>query len=628
MMCGVHGIVSPALGLAEMERRLRRMGSVQRHRGPDDAGLRVWEGEGNSVGLGFDRLSIIDPEGGMQPIVSPADGCAIVCNGEVYNYPELRRDHLAGQPMLTRSDAEVALHLYRRYGDRFLDLCNGMFAGAVLDPRRSRLLLFRDRFGIKPLYYAVTEEGVFFASETAALAEGSGLRPELDPAALPLYLTFRFVPGDATALKGVRRLPPGCLMEVDLRTGGSTVRRWWEYRPGAGGERLGGREARELFAELLRDAVGVRLRSDVEVGAFVSGGVDSSSVASLAAGVQPDIRLFTISFEDERYDELPMVRAMMDAMPDRFGSSRLEHSVCRRDSLEELPEVVQALGEPVSLGTVLPTDQVCRMASERVKVVLTGEGADEVFAGYRKFLLERAAAELGEGGVSGDRLKGLLPDLPDYMDRRRGGPARACAAAEALFTSDELARLLGRPCDPVTVPGEAIPDLRGISSPLDRMLAVECRTRLPDYVVARLDRLSMRHSLEARTPYLDHRLAELAGSLHPEDKVDLARMMGKAVCRDSLVESGVVDGKTATRHKRPFTIPMAAWLLRGGAPELVREVFEGGMLAGQGLLDPEAALGVWRRVTTEGVAPDTLVSAADRAFALLCLTLWVDRTLA
>lgn len=627
-MCGVHGIVSPALGREELQRRLQLMGAAQRHRGPDDAGFRVWQDAGSSVGLGFDRLSIIDPQGGMQPIESPADGCAIVCNGEVYNFIELRRDHLAGQPMLTGSDAEVALHLYRRYGDGFLDLCNGMFAGAVLDPRRQRLLLFRDRFGIKPLYYASTDQGLFFASETAALTRGMGGRPELDPAALSLYLTFRFVPGDTTALRRVRRLPPGCLMEVDLRTGEREVRRWWEYRPGAGRERLGGRQARELFAELLRDAVRIRLRSDVEVAAFVSGGIDSSSVASLAACVQPEIRLFTISFRDPLYDELPMVRAMMEAMPERFGATRLEPAVCRRDRLEELPDIVEAMGEPISLGTVLPTDQVCAMAAEKVKVVLTGEGADEVFAGYRKFLLEQAAAELSQGRGMPDGLLDRLPDLPGYLDRRRGGPARIYASSEALFDSGELARMLGRPCERVAVPPQAVPDLDGIREPLDRMLALECRTRLPDYVVARLDRLSMRHSLEARTPYLDYRLAELAGSLHPKDKVDLARMMGKAVCRDSLLESGMVDGKTAMRPKRPFTIPMAAWLLRGGAPDLVREVFEGGMLAGQGLVDPKMALDTWRQVTTEGVEPDTLVSAADRAFALLCLTLWVDRVLA
>jgi asparagine synthase (glutamine-hydrolysing) len=579
------------------------------------------------VGLGFVRLSIIDPAGGMQPIESPADGCSLVCNGEVYNYPELLRDHLAGQPMLTRSDIEVALHLYRRYGDRFLDLCNGMYAGALLDPVRDRLVLFRDRFGIKPLYYTETDEGLFFASETGALLAGSGRAAELDPEALPLYLRYRFVPGEATALRGVRRLPPGCLMEVDLRSGRRRIHRYWEYRPGAGEERVGGEQARERFRAILRDAVRIRLRSDVEVGAFVSGGIDSSSVASLAAEVQPDIRLFTISFSEPEYDELPMVRRLMAALPERFGGSGLEHEVCSRDSLRDLPGIVRSVGELISLGTVLPTDQVCRMAARRLKVVLTGEGADEVFAGYRKFLLEAAAAEMERGAGRQKPWEEAPQGLDAYMERRGNGTPSAWAGAEALFAGAQLDRLLGRAAGDTGLPGTAVPDLCGIAHPLDRMLALECRTRLPDYVVARLDRLSMRHSLEARTPYLDYRLAELAGSLHPGDKVDLARSLGKALCRDALLEGGVVDRETALRRKQPFTIPMAAWLLRGGAPELLREVFEGGMLRRQGLVDPDMAGDIWSRVSTEGVRPDTLVSAADRAFALVCLTLWVEEVL-
>lgn len=626
-MCGVHGVATPSLSGEEAAARLKRMGSVQRHRGPDDAGGRVYDSGGRLVGLGFVRLSIIDLAGGMQPIESPADGCAIVCNGEVYNYPELRRDHLAGQPMRTRSDIEVALHLYRRYGHRFLDLCNGMYAGAILDPARHRLLLFRDRFGIKPLYYAETEEGLFFASEIGALLAGSGMRPELDRDALPLYLTYRFVPGEATALRGVRRLPPGCLMDVDLRTGAFEVRRYWGYLPGSGSERMGGGRARELFAELLRDAVRIRLRSDVQVGAFVSGGIDSSSVASLAAEAQPDMRLFTISFAEPEYDELPMVRSLMRAMPERFADARLEHGVCSRHSLRELPAIVRSMGELISLGTVLPTDQVCRMAAEKVKVVVTGEGADEVFAGYRKFLLETAAAELEETGSLPSGLEVDPEDLSTYMGRRGRDSVSAHAGTEALFRGRELDRILGRPSGSVRLPEAAVPELARVGHPLDRMLALECRTRLPDYVVARLDRLSMRHSLEARTPYLDYRLADLAGSLHPEDKVDLSRTMGKAVCRDSLLAAGVVDRDTALRRKQPFTIPMAAWLLRGGAPDLLRAVFEGGMLRRQGLVDPDIAEGIWDRVSTRGVGPDTLVSAADRAFALLCLTLWAEEVL-
>ena len=621
-MCGVHGIVSQTLSQPEVRRRLTLMGSAQRHRGPDDSGLSVRPVDDGVVGLGFTRLSIIDLTGGMQPMRCPSDGTEIVCNGEVYNYTELLRDHLAGQPMASHSDIEVALHLYRRYGSRFLDLCNGMYAGAILDPSAGRVLLFRDRFGIKPLYYLSCDSGIYFASEIPALLAGADIRPTLDSSALPQYLTHRFVPGHRTALQGIHRLPPGCMMDIGLRSLRREIQRYWEYRPGSSGQLLDGGEARERFLHILRDAVSIRLRSDVEVAAFVSGGVDSSSVASLAAEAKPDIKLFTIAFEEPQYNELPLVRKLMSSLPERFEEASLSWEVCSRDSLERLPDIVGSIGELMSLGTVLPTDQVCRMAAERVKVVVTGEGADEIFAGYRKFLLAEAARQIRQMGVGASRR--LLEEFPEL---REGAWDWCGPGAETLFAPRELARLLGRDVGSPKLPEATLPRLDSIDQPLDRMLAIECTTRLPDYVVARLDRLSMRHSLEARTPYLDYRLAELAGSLRPEDKVDLSRMMGKAVCRDALLAGGVVDEATGLRPKQPFTIPMAAWLLRGGAPELLREVFEGGMLRDQGLVDPEMALELWDAVRTRGVGPATLVSAADRVFALLCLTLWVDRVL-
>ncbi len=626
-MCGVHGVLSRSLGRDEVARRLLRMAEAQRHRGPDDEDHLVREVAGGAVvGLGFVRLAILDLETGMQPIEAPEDGSVIACNGQVYNYLELTSE-MPGQELRTTGDMEVALHLYRRLGSAFLQRLNGMYAGAVLDPSRDRLLLFRDRFGIKPLYYARTEEGLFFASEVRALLAGSGIRPELDREMLPAYLTYRYVPGERTLFRGVRRMLPGSLLEVHPGSGRLRLERYWQYLPGAF-EGLRGREARERFLELLSDSVRLRLRADVEVGSLVSGGVDSSSAAVLAAGMSPGLKLFTVSFEEPDYDELPHVRHLVRSRADVLSGSELRVEVCLQQSLSELPAIVRSVEDCVSLGTVVPTDAVCRLASSRVKTVLTGEGADEVFAGYRKFLLEAAAAAWPSASAGErERLRSLYPELEGYMPERAPCLPERYVQSEALFRPSEIGRMLGIEAEPVPLPDEAVPEMPGETGPVQAMMAMECRARLPEYVALRLDKLAMRHSLETRTPYLDYRLAELAAGVPVEELADPLEGQGKLLCRRALLEGGVLDRETAFRPKRPFTIPMAAWLLRGEAPDFVREVFEGGGLESLGLLDAGVAEGVWRSVTTEGVGPDTLVSAADRAFALLTLSLWASEHL-
>ena len=606
----------------EVLARLRAMGTAQTHRGPDDAAEELFHHSSATVGLGFVRLSILDLDTGMQPITAGDDGTAIVCNGQIYNYLELRNE-VAGETFTTSGDIEVALHLYRKLGPDFLHCLNGMYAGAVLDPVRHRLLLFRDRFGIKPLYYTVTDRGFFFASEIRALLAGSGIRAEEDPELLPVFLSYRYVPGERTLFRGVKRLPPGSVLDLDLRTMDREVRRYWEYSPGADIRVTDRTEAEDRFTSLLDDAVRIRLRSDVEVGSLLSGGVDSSSVASLAAVRRPGMKLFTVGFDDPVFDEAGEVRDFLAAMPWRFPGAEHVCRTCQPESLDTLPDLVGSVEECISLGTILPTDQVCRLAAEHVKVVLTGEGADETFAGYRKFLLDTAAEEFsGMGGTGKAALLRDFPELEEYLKIRDPDPGRRFIQSELLFTPEELSRLTGRRVDHVPFPEDAMPGPVPGAPPLDRLLAMECRSRLPDYVVLRLDRISMRHSLEARTPYLDHRLAELASGLPVELKVNLAERMGKFVCRSGLSRSGIVDRATAFRAKKPFTIPMAAWLLRRGSrTEFVREIFQGGE-AGRAGLDTEMVAEVWKSVTSEGASPDALVSGADRAFALMTYCLW------
>lgn len=624
-MCGISGIVSSSLSGDELMARLREMGCLQRHRGPDDSDERVFTVGKARVGLGFVRLSILDLETGMQPVVSEDDGCAIICNGQVYNYLELKNE-VGSEEFVTRGDIEVALHLYRKKGLAFLDSLNGMYAGAVLDPRRKRLVLFRDRFGIKPLYYAHNGGSFFFASEIKPLLRGSGIVPELNREALPVYFSYRYVPGRNTMFRGIHRLPPGSFMICDLERDSFEVHRYWEYLPEAAGATMDLEQAEERFMQLLRDAVRIRMRSDVEVASLVSGGIDSSSVASLAAVLQPELKLFTVSFDDPLYDELDDVRNLMREMPEVFGGAELISRTCGPESLKDLPELIGSVEDCISLGTILPTDQVCRLASERVKVVLTGEGADEIFAGYRKFLLEMAADEMGS--MSPAERKLLMRDFPElesYLAARDPDPSVRFIQSELLFSPEELSRLLGSRTEAVPFPQDAMPEVTEGMHPLNQLLAMECRSRLPDYVVLRLDKLSMRHSLETRTPYLDYRLAEFAAGLPVRLKVDLASRMGKYICRRTLSRYGVVNRATAFRGKKPFTIPMAAWLLRGNdLPDFVGETLQGGSRSLAGYLDTEMVEEMWKDVTARGVGPDTLVSEADRVFAVLTFGLWLE----
>ncbi|MEW6076947.1 MAG: asparagine synthase (glutamine-hydrolyzing) [Thermodesulfobacteriota bacterium] len=625
-MCGISGIISASLDGKEILARLERMGGLQRHRGPDDQREQVFAAAGRRAGLGLVRLSIIDLATGMQPIVCPEDGTAIVCNGQVYNYIELRQE-LPGQAFVTSGDIEAALHLYRRNGVDFLNSLNGMYAGAIYDPVRRQVVLFRDRFGVKPLYYTEYEGNLVFASEIKPLLAGS-LRPaRLNRSRLATYFTYRYVPGEQTLFEGVRRLPPASFLVYDLCSGQYEVRRYWNYRPDRPEPAMTEAAAEEIFYEIFSDAVRIRLRSDVPVGALVSGGIDSSAVAAYTADLTGPVRLFTISFAEPDYDELDDVRAFLAAGRKRF--SGCEHMVrsCDRQMLDRLPDIVEAIEEPLCLGTILPTDQVCELAGNHLKVVVSGEGADEIFAGYRKFLIEAAAhAYPALGPDDRQRLDEEYPELKPYLAVRENDPARRYIQSELLFDGAALRRLLGSDGGNAAFPSDALPDIDPDGNPVNAAIAFECRSRLPDYVALRLDKLSMRHSLETRTPFLDYRLAEFAARLPLHLKVDIAAGMEKVVCRRAFDRFGVLDRATAFRRKKPFTIPMARWLAEPERlPESIQQVVRGDMVVRQGIINPDVFAGLVRGISADNVGPHTLVSGADRVFSIIVFTLWYDR---
>lgn len=624
-MCGIHGIITRTLKDDEIEYRLSEMGGIQRHRGPDDKQETVFAGPGGRVGFGFVRLSILDLETGMQPIQCPEDQTAIICNGQIYNYIELRSE-LKDQPFITKGDIEVALHLYRKKGLRFLNDLNGMYAGAIFDKQKERLILFRDRFGIKPLYYAEGEDCFIFSSEIKPLLRNREIPKQVNRSRISTFFTYRYVPGEETMFQGIKRLLPGHYLEYDLKTGQYRIERYWDYRLDRIDTALSLQEAAEEFYRLFKDAVRIRLRSDVEVGCLLSGGIDSSAVASQVAAQSPACKLFTMAFDETRYNELPSVKKFLTANKKRFQSADHKVKLCGKETLDSIVDIVRAIEEPISLGAVLPTEQVCRLASEHVKVVLTGEGADEIFAGYRKFLLEMAASRYGHlTKKEQQEIDASFPELAPYLAIRDTDPVRRYIQSELLFQPRELDMLLGDGMVSEFHMEQSLPFLSGNEHPLNAALAVESKFRLPDYVILRLDKLSMKYSLEARTPFLDYRLAEFAATLPVEFKVNLNERKEKFICRYAFDTYDILDHDTALRVKQPFTIPLADWLAEPGSlPEVMQDILLGDVVKEQGVLNPDFVKTLAGSVSADGVGPQTLVSAADRVFAVVIFSIWYN----
>jgi asparagine synthase (glutamine-hydrolysing) len=622
-MCGVNGIVSSDQSLGDINRRLDRMNGILRHRGPDDTRNDVRSVNGKTVGLGFVRLSILDLETGMQPIHCDIDDTSILCNGQIYNYLELK-EALKNEPFFSKGDVEVALHLYRKKGIDFLSYLNGMYAGAILDPGRNRLFLFRDRFGIKPLYYAIIKNEFIFSSEIKPLIIRGSVSPEMNTHRLATYFTYRYIPGSETMFKGIYRVPPGSFLEYDLTNGKYKILRYWDYQLCNINHDITIDDAAEKFFALFSDSIKIRLRSDVEVGSLISGGIDSSAVSAQAALNQAAIQLFSIAFEEEKYNELDHVKHLISADPEKFGSSKLSSQVCRKKDLKYLPGIVRSLEEPISLGTLLPTDMVCKMAAKQVKVVLTGEGADEIFAGYRKFMIESAASGFPFlSKTKQNELLLLFPELKAYLLHRKKDPAGRYIQNDKLFASDDIFKLTGRELPLNLFSEDAMPYLSGNEDPVNQMIAFETRFRLPDYVVLRLDRLSMRHSLEARTPFLDYRLAEFASTLPVNLKVNLDSVREKFICSHSFLKFKVLDSHTAFRRKQPFTIPLADWLSDPGSlPDFLQEILLGDVIRQQGILNSVYVRSLVDKISTHGIGPETLVSVADQVFSIIIFTLW------
>jgi asparagine synthase (glutamine-hydrolysing) len=618
-MCGICGILSLD-GHAPDRAVLEAMNESLRHRGPDSDGFFL----DGPVGLAMRRLSIIDLAGGNQPIANEEGTVQVIQNGEIYNYRELGEDlRRRGHTFKTRSDTEVLVHLYEEEGPRFVERLRGMFAIAVWDGPRNRLVLARDPFGIKPLYYREAGGQLSFASELKALTRQQGFSRELDLEALDAYLAFNFVPSPMSIFKEARKLPAGSLLVHE--DGKTMVSEYARPRP-VSAEDVRGESAKALEEELrerLLDSVRAHLVSDVPVGVLLSGGVDSAVLTALASRLSDDpVNTFTIGFDEGGFSEADDARRVAE----RFGTNHHE-LVVRSDSHELLPRIVEVFDEPFADNAALPTYLVSELAAEHVKVVLSGEGGDELFGGYYWYLGDTMAPRLG--GIA-SRLRPAIDRLPSTATSRRlddrlkrfarGShlpPVERHASWSQVFSPEARAELEARRppegSDPFRVHRARFQQTEGAEE-LSRMQDIDVGTYLVDDILVKIDRASMAHSLESRVPFCDPVVAEFAMGLPARHKVrGLAkkRLFRRAV-------APLIPKETVRGRKRGFGVPAAAWF-RGPLESFARDVLSPENIAGQGYLNPGAVTAV----IDEHVSGREDLSR--NIWGLLSLQLWLDR---
>jgi asparagine synthase (glutamine-hydrolysing) len=580
-MCGIAGIVTRD-GHAVDTAEVRSMCAVIRHRGPDDEGIHG----GSGAALGMRRLSIIDPEAGRQPVGNEDGTVWAVLNGEIYNYRTLRRElQAAGHRFRNGSDTETLVHLYEEHGLRLVDHLRGMFALALWDERRRLLLLGRDRLGVKPLYYVEDGDRLAFASELKALLMLPDLRPEIHWPAVAHLFTFLTTPSRDSIVSGIRKLPPGHLLV--LKQGRrARLRPYWDVRFEPDRSRAEADRVEELRA-LLDETVRLRLVSDVPVGAFLSGGLDSSAVVATMARILPEpVKTFTVGFREPDYDERPHARKVAAACGTEHHEMVLEPDLAR-----EIETIAWHLDEPFGDSSAIPTYMVSKLASQHVKVVLTGDGGDEVFAGYDRDRLEakRRRRDLPQAlrGPMGALARILPPGMRgrNFLHNLALHGASRYLDAGTLMRRDALKRLFVPSAyermmrdDPAE---EALSLLRaGGDDWLSSVQYMDLKSSLPLDILTKVDRMSMAHSVEAREPLLDHRLIEWAVRLPPDFR--LRDGQTKWILREAI--RGVVPHAILDRPKRGFAVPLGRWF-RGRLGGYLRELLLSRRSRDRGILD-------------------------------------------
>ena len=576
-MCGICGFVGN-----HFRSILESMTQVMAHRGPDDCGFYL----DTHVGLGHRRLSIIDLHSGQQPIFNEDGSVIVVYNGEIYNFHSLRDDLLSkGHTFKSKTDTEVLVHLYEEYGTEFVSQLRGMFAFAIWDKRTRELFLVRDRFGIKPLYYTETAEGSFvFASEIKSLLEFPSIPREIDPIAFDQYFTFRYVPADRTMLRGIKKLEPGHSL---VRKGRKTsIRQYWDLDFDRDEPFFDSEPAlAERLTHSLRDAIKMRLISDVPLGAYLSGGLDSSFMVGLMSSLCPDpVNTFSIGFDDIRWNESHFSDIVAE-----FFHSKHHRLVAKANAIDILEKVIWHLDEPLADAATIPTFMMSELTRQFVTVVLSGEGADELLAGYDKYkilglghrLRNVTPSFLFDGfspfprtNVKIDRLFSFLSSLRD--------PAEAYLSLVSVFSAKEKDSLYSDP----TLRSRSSYDLvRGMISkfkdPLHNFLYVDLKTWLPNDVLLKNDKMTMANSIEARVPFLDHKFAEETARIPV--RLKMKGLREKYILREAMKPH--VPECIVKRRKHGFTVPVRHWMDQG-LEALSREVLSPRNIKRRGLLNP------------------------------------------
>jgi asparagine synthase (glutamine-hydrolysing) len=586
-VCGIAGVLS-SRGPIEPE-LVARMCATMRHRGPDSRGLFADDG----VALGVQRLAVIDLESGDQPIYNEDGSIAVVLNGEIYNFAELRQELIAaGHHFRSQSDTEVIVHLYEDLGEACVERLRGMFAFALWDREERRLLLARDRVGKKPLFYSLRDGCLWFASEPRAILASEQVPRDVDYQAIDQYLHYQCVPGPRSAFAAIRKLPPA--HTLTWCDGEASIRRYWKLSYRDRYAEAGEDEICELIREAVLEATRLRLRSDVPLGALLSGGVDSSSVvAAMAQLSTAAVKTFSIGFEIDEFDESDSAIAVAQM----YGTDH-HRAVLDSSAMEMLPRLVWHYGEPFADSSALATFALAELTRAQVTVALNGDGGDESFAGYTRYLRFVSA--------DGDGRNGHRP-YEEYAGRRARAYFDDCARAE-LYEPGFLEGLGPRPWLSVLEDPYLASDA---GHPVERLLDVDVQTYLPDDLLVKMDIATMAHSLEARSPLLDPAVMELAASLPIGVKLDggTTKRIFKEAVREWL-PPGIVD-----RAKMGFRIPVDDWL-RHEVPELPAEV----------LLDPRALdRGLFREQRLRTIVSEHREGSADhghRIWTLLQLELW------
>ncbi len=588
-MCGIAGIIAFASAPAPTPAQIRSMCEVMLHRGPDADGINIRD----NVGLGMRRLSIIDLAGGNQPIFNEDRSILCVFNGEIYNFEQLRSQLEArGHHFRTRSDTEVIVHAYEEYGEAFPGYLNGMFAIALHDTREKKLLLIRDHIGIKPLYYSFSKSYLVFGSEIKCLLATGLVERNLNLDGLAQFLAWEYVPGAMTMLKGVHKLEPASLLSIDLHDGRSTPRVYWDI-PAEEDSSLSAGEREERVDNLLYNCVQRQRISDVPLGAFLSGGVDSSLVAAAMPGAQT----FSIGFDDPSYNELHWAQKVAV----HLGVDHRD-KVLQPDILELFEHLMYFMDDPIGDFSIFPTYLVSRLARKYVKVILSGDGGDELFGGYETYLADDRAEQYAkiptflrkrliepvihtvkpQAAKKGliNKAKRFIEGLeqPDDFSHARWRIFAGEIVQAQLFTPEAQQQIH----TPVGAHIRHLFEKAGDRHPLNKSLYVDTRSYLCDNILTKVDRMSMAVSLEARVPYLDTELVKLAFAI----PADLKIQGGETKVLLKKVAARHLPRECVYRPKEGFSIPIKHWLITTLRP-LMEELLARKKIQEQGIFQVE-----------------------------------------